>query len=125
MKIGIIGGGASGLFAAINAKTDDNEVIIFERNKNCGKKLLATGNGRCNYWNSDQEFVHYQSKNNELIKEIINLHTEEKVLEIFDRLGLVPRIKNGYYYPFSNQASTVLNVLLEELNNKKIVVKKL
>lgn len=123
MKIGIIGGGASGLFAAINAKIDNNEVIIFERNKSCGKKLLATGNGRCNYWNNEQELFHYESKNNELVKEIINPHTEEKVFQIFARLGLIPKIKNGYYYPFSNQASTVLNVLLQEINNKKIVVK--
>jgi len=123
MKIGIIGGGASGLFAAINVKTGDNEVIIFERNKTCGKKLLATGNGRCNYWNSDQQLYHYQSQTPELIEKIINKTTEEKVLEIFDKLGIVPKIKNGYYYPFSNQAGTILNVLLEEVNNKKIVVK--
>lgn len=123
MKIGIIGGGASGLFAAINAKSDNNEVIIFERNKTCGKKLLATGNGRCNYWNSDQELLHYQSGDYNLIKEIINSYTEEKVLEIFGRLGIIPKIKNGYYYPFSNHASTILNALLEEVNNKKIVVK--
>lgn len=115
MKIGIIGGGASGLVAAIKAKNTNNEVIIFERNKECGKKILATGNGRCNYWNSDQDLKHYESNNKELIKELINFETEKEVLSLFDKLGIVPRIKNGYYYPFSNQASAIRNVLLNEV----------
>lgn len=123
MKIGIIGGGASGIFTAINAKTPNNEVIIFERNKECGKKLLITGNGRCNYWNDDQELFHYQSKNNSEIEKIINSDTEEEVLNIFERLGIIPKIKNGYYYPFSNQALTIKNALLKELENSNIIIK--
>ena len=63
MRIGIIGGGAAGIFTAINAKDENNEVIIFERNKECGKKLLATGNGRCNYC---VDFVAHNCRNLEL-----------------------------------------------------------
>ena len=123
MRIGIFGGGASGILTAITAKNDNNEVIIFERNKECGKKLLATGNGRCNYWNEDQRLFHYQSNSNEEIKKIINTNTEKEVLNIFERLGIIPKIKNGYYYPFSNQALTIKNVLVNELKKQNIIIK--
>ena len=66
-KIVIIGGGASGLTAAINAKNDNNEIIILEQNSTCGKKLSITGNGKCNYWNIDQDLSHYHSYNNEYL----------------------------------------------------------
>lgn len=114
MRIGIIGGGASGLVAAINAVSEDNEVIILERNEECGKKILATGNGRCNYWNTDQDLNHYESSTNYLIKELINEKTEKEVLDFFDKLGIIPKIKNGYYYPISNQAVSIRNALIEE-----------
>lgn len=122
MKIGIIGGGASGLLAAIFSKTKDNEVIIFERNNFCGKKILATGNGRCNYWNSDQDLLHYQSNDNDLIKNIVNDNIDKQVLDFFNKLGIVPKIKNGYYYPFSNQASTIKNALIQEVERLEIKV---
>ena len=53
-KIAVIGGGASGLVAAINAKNDNNEVIVLEKNSVCGKKILVTGAGKCNYFNENQ-----------------------------------------------------------------------
>lgn len=121
-KIGIIGAGASGLVAAIFAKDNNNEVIIFERNNACGKKILATGNGRCNYFNSDNDLIHYESSNPNLISEIINEKTEKEVLDFFNRLGIIPQIKNGYYYPFSNQASTIRNALLNEVKRKGITI---
>lgn len=114
MRIGIIGGGASGLVAAINAVSEYNEVIILERNEECGKKILATGNGRCNYWNTDQDLSHYESSTKYLIKELINDETEKEVLNFFDKLGIIPKIKNGYYYPISNQAISIRNSLIDE-----------
>ena len=122
MKIGIIGGGASGLIAAIKAKNQNNEVIIFERNKECGKKILATGNGQCNYWNDDQSLIHYESSTPEFLEYFINDDTEEKVLSLFNNLGIIPKIKNGYYYPFSNQASTIKSVLLDEVKRLNIII---
>ena len=122
MKIGIIGGGASGLVSAIFSKHQDNEVIIFERNDFCGKKILATGNGRCNYWNLDQDLLHYQSTDHDLIKNIVNNNMDKQVLDFFNRLGIVPKIKNGYYYPFSNQASTIKNALVNEIERLNIKV---
>ena len=122
-KIVIIGGGASGLVAALTAKNNDNEVIILERNSSCGKKILATGNGKCNYWNSDQDISHYHSTNEELLKTLITEEIKEESLTFFDDLGIYPKIKNGYYYPFSNQATTIKNILLSEVENKNIIIK--
>lgn len=119
----VIGGGASGLISAIYAKTPNNKVTILERNPSCGKKILATGNGKCNYWNADQNINHYHSTNNELLNEIINKDIQEEVLTFFNNLGIVPKIKNGYFYPFSNQATTIKNALLNEVTNKGIIVR--
>ena len=122
-KVVIVGGGASGLVAAIKAKKDDNEVIILERNVGCGKKILATGNGKCNYWNENQDLKHYHSHNNELLSSIITENLKEEALNLFNQLGVYPKIKNGYYYPFSNQATTIKNILLKEIERKKIIIK--
>ena len=122
-KIVIIGGGASGLVAAIYAKNDNNEVIILERNKECGKKLLTTGNGKCNYWNEDQSLTHYHSENSELISNIITFENQKEILNLFNNLGIIPKIKHGYYYPFSNQAETVREALICEVKKKGIEIK--
>ena len=119
----IIGGGAAGLVSAIYSKTNNNLVTILERNSSCGKKILATGNGKCNYWNDDQNINHYHSTNNELLPKIITKELQEEVPMFFNKLGVVPKIKNGYYYPFSNQATTIKNVLLNEIQNKKINIR--
>lgn len=121
--IAIVGGGAAGLISAIYAKTPNNKVTIIERNSSCGKKILATGNGKCNYWNSDQNLNHYHSSNNELLKEIITEELKTEALNFFNNLGIVPKIKNGYYYPFSNQATTIKNALLREVAKKQIEIK--
>ena len=121
-KIVIIGGGASGLTAAINAKTDNNEVIVLERNSSCGKKILVTGNGKCNYFNEDQNIKHYHSTNTEKIKEFISDERINKVLPFFESIGIIPYIKDGYYYPNSNQAVSLKNALEIECNNKGIKI---
>ena len=110
----IIGGGASGLVAAINIARKGKKVTILEKNSACGKKILATGNGRCNYFNEDQNLIHYRSQNNELIKDIITENNLNEVLNFFKNLGIEPKIKNGYYYPYSNQAVSIKNALITE-----------
>ena len=123
MKIGIIGRGASGLVTAIVAKTNNNDVTILERNSECGKKILATGNGRCNYWNTYQDLSCYNSNSIDKIKELINDSTEKEVLSFFKGIGIIPKIKNGYWYPMTNQAKTIKDALIEECLNKKVEVK--
>lgn len=121
-KVAVIGGGASGLVAAIYASAN-NKVTILEKNLNCGKKILATGNGKCNYGNIDQNLEHYHSNNEELLGTIITDVALTEISKFFKSLGIIPKIKNGYYYPFSNQASTIRNALFLEAGKRNIQIK--
>lgn len=122
-KIVIIGAGASGLVSAIFAAKHGNEVIVLEKNPICGKKILATGNGRCNFWNEDQSFRHYRSSNLEEVKKVLSTSNKEKILKFFKNIGIEPKIKNGYYYPFSNQAITMQKALLLEAEKANVKIK--
>lgn len=121
MRIIVIGGGASGIVASIFAKRDNNEVIVLERNSKCLKKLLITGNGKCNFFNDDFSFEHYYSDSKNL--SFINDSNKRKVLDFFSSIGVVPRIKNGYYYPNSNQSYSVYNSLLKEASLRGVEIK--
>ena len=110
-KVGIIGAGASGLVCAIQAVSKDVSVVLFDKNSIVGKKLLVTGNGRCNYWNSDQNLEHYHTSNSELLSNIVTSRVQKEVLDFFDSLGVIPNIRDGYYYPYSNQASSIRDLL--------------
>lgn len=121
-KIVIIGGGVAGITAAIKAKNSNTEVIVLEKNDSVLKKLLITGNGKCNYFNDDFNASHYYSQDINLIPSIINEASKNILLEFFDFLGIIPRIKNGYYYPYSNQAYTMYNALMKEIELRKIKI---
>ena len=120
-EVVIVGGGASGLTAAITAARNGKDVTLIERNNKCSKKILITGNGRCNFWNTDENLSHFHSSNSNLLKEFITDERKNSILKFFDSLGLAYKTKNGYYYPFSNQAFTIENALLSEC--KKLNVK--
>ena len=121
MRIIVIGGGASGIVASIFAKRGDNEVIVLEKNNKCLKKLLITGNGRCNYFNDDFSFEHYYSCESRL-SSIINDFNKKRVLDFFSSIGVVPNVKNGYYYPNSNQSYSVFNSLLKEASLRGVKI---
>ena len=118
----VVGGGASGVVAAINAKTKDNKVIILERNNTLLKKLLLTGNGRCNYFNEKYSIDDYHSEDKNIVNEFISTENIAIAKDFFDKIGIVPKIKNGYYYPYSNQASSIKDILVNEVNRLKIEV---
>lgn len=122
MKIIVVGGGCSGVVAAINAKNKENEVIILERNNVLLKKLLLTGNGRCNYFNESYSIDDYHSKNMDFVNEFISDKNITMSKKFFDNLGIVPKIKNGYYYPYSNQAVSIKDILVNEVNRLGIKV---
>lgn len=113
-KVIIIGSGVSGLVSAINCKTDNNEVLVLEKNSFSGKKILVTGNGRCNFLNDDFTKEHFHSVVNNDIAKIITLENKLKVLTFIRSLGIETKMKNGYYYPFTNKASTIRDALYEE-----------
>jgi hypothetical protein len=122
-KIVIVGAGFSGLVSAITCKrtNKDNEVIILEKLPVAGKKILVTGNGRCNYYNDKQTNNCYHSNNEEFIENITN--ETSKVLDFYNDLGIVPYIKDGYYYPYSKEASSIREALLEECNKLNVIIK--
>ena len=120
-KVVIVGGGFSGVVSAIYASIK-NEVIILERNDNILKKLLLTGNGRCNYFNDNQELDNYSSEEENLISKIINEKNIEELKKFYNKIGIVSKVKNGYYYPFSNQALSVKRALVSALEEGKVKV---
>ncbi len=121
MKIVIVGAGISGIVSAIKLGKN-NEVIVLEHNDKPLKKLLLTGNGKCNYFNDDFNENKYFSYDKDLINRFINDNNKKKLLSFYDGIGLIPKIKNGYYYPSSNQAYTVYNALLKEANNNNVKI---
>lgn len=118
-KVVIIGAGASGMIAGIMA-SENNEVIILERNDKCGKKILLTGNGRCNYWNSSIDSMFYHTDCLDNLNNI--LKSKNTVFDYLTKFGIYPKIKNGYYYPNSNQASSVREILCKELERKNVKI---
>lgn len=111
MKIIIIGSGASGLAAGISLLRCGYDVTILERNNISGKKLLLTGAGRCNFFNSDQNIVHYHSSDKDILAKIITSDNIRLVEDFITSLGIIPKVKDGYYYPFANQAYNMKELL--------------
>ena len=112
-RVVVIGAGASGVISSIFA-SKNNEVIILERNSNTLKKLLLTGNGKCNYFNENQDISNYNSSNIDLVEKIISQNNINTVLDFFDKIGIIPKIKNGYYYPYSNLSNSIKEALVKE-----------
>lgn len=110
----IIGGGASGLMCAIAAKQKNKNisVAIIEKNDRVGKKLLSTGNGRCNLTHKDITAENFCGSFKTQCKAVFEKYDTDKLLEIFKNLGLLHFCDNeGRYYPLCKQASAVLDVL--------------
>lgn len=117
-KIIVVGGGASGMMAAISAARLGNKVTILEQKENLGKKILVTGNGRCNFTNRVQlPFeTYYRTEQISFPKPALEQFSFEDTLAFFSELGMQFKERNGYFYPFSGQASTVLLLLKKELD---------
>lgn len=114
-KVGIVGGGAAGMMAAITAATQGSKVTILEGNDRLGKKLLATGNGKCNLGNLKLDIEEYYTSQPQKLEECLLRFGVEDTISFFQGLGLMLKNKNGYLYPACEQASTVLDVLRYEI----------
>ena len=121
MDIIIIGAGASGIVTAINAKNKNNRVILLEKNDRIGKKLLATGNGRCNYTNMNLSEKNYSSP--DFVKRTLEDFSNEDLINYFRILGLESTLDGNRVYPISLKANSVLNILIYWLDKKGIEVK--
>lgn len=119
-QILILGGGASGMVAAISAAehaSQDTHVILLEQNDKLGKKLLATGNGRCNLDNTDCTAANYFTSNPKIAEEMLQHIAQISLPQWFTDHGLVCReAEDGRVYPYSNQAADVVTLLTYWLN---------
>lgn len=124
MNIAIIGGGMSGIVAAITAsKNKNNNITIYERQKDIASKLLITGNGKCNICNRRVlEKGHYSSYETDRLDTLSKNFDPKKLIDFFKGLGLSLKERDGYYYPVSNQARSVYAVLSNALKKASVKV---
>ncbi|SES97813.1 BaiN/RdsA family NAD(P)/FAD-dependent oxidoreductase [[Clostridium] polysaccharolyticum] len=113
-EIVIVGGGASGLMAAITCLRQGKKVLILEQKDKVGKKILATGNGKCNFTNIFQEDSCYRSSQAAFPGKALQQFGAEDTVRFFEDLGVLVKERNGYLYPYSGQASTILDALYYE-----------
>ncbi len=125
MVIAIIGGGASGMAAALaSAENKENRVLLLERQSRVGKKLLATGNGRCNLSNRNMEETHYHGDTGTFCASALAAFPVDRTLEWFEKMGLYTVTElSGRVYPYSDQANSVVDVLRFALEKPNIQVK--
>lgn len=118
----VIGGGASGLMAAIAAARQGAKVTLLEKNRQTGKKLLATGNGRCNFTNKNQGLSQYRSEDPRFVGEALQAFSMRDTVRFFEELGMVVKDRQGWLYPNSGQASSVADML--RLETERLGVKR-
>lgn len=122
VQVLIIGAGASGLTAAIYAARAGCSVHILEAQERPAKKILATGNGKCNYTNRNMDISCYKSASINKAKAVIEKYPFEKAVEYLKEIGIYPLEREGYMYPSSGQASSVAECLLMEAKHLKVVI---
>ncbi|MCR4890743.1 MAG: aminoacetone oxidase family FAD-binding enzyme [Lachnospiraceae bacterium] len=124
-RIAIIGAGASGMVAAIKAAGAGAAVTLLEKNDRVGKKILQTGNGRCNYTNLNMNSSFFRSGGREkgfegFVSSVLSRFSERDTIAFFEGLGIRPKDKNGYVYPYPEAASAILDALRMEIGRLPI-----
>ena len=114
-KVLVIGAGASGMVAAIVAARRGAHVTLLEQKNELGKKILATGNGRCNFTNTHLTKECYYSKNDTFIEQLLANYSTQHIVSFFNEIGILHRERNGYIYPFTDQASAIRQALSNEI----------
>ncbi len=121
----IVGAGPAGLSAAIAASKSDVRILLIDRGEKVGKKILVTGNGKCNLTNEVQEEACYRSDNPEKIPAVFRGFSCQDTYDFFRELGIITRSKNGYIYPYNEQAASVrdaFELLIHERKNIDILL---
>ncbi len=108
----IIGAGAAGLMCGYLLGKKGKDVLIIEKNKMPGKKLLATGNGRCNFTNRQMASTCYYG-DKVFVEAVLERFDAEMAIGLFEEIGIYHRERDGYCYPYSGQASSVVELLVE------------
>jgi predicted Rossmann fold flavoprotein len=119
--IAIIGAGPAGIMAAITAAKEGRKVILIEKNAQIGRKILATGNGRCNITNKNITIDRFHGASSKFIETVIRIFDQKKTIGFFESLGLILKEEdNGRIFPRTDQASTVLKALEFELGRLEV-----
>jgi predicted Rossmann fold flavoprotein len=119
----VIGGGASGILAAISAKKQGANVTILERNPRIGKKILVTGNGRCNFTNINTDVTCYHGNNPKFAYSALAKFDSKETIDFFEKIGITHKVEEfGKVFPMSDQASSILDVLLYELHETGVKI---
>ena len=119
----IAGGGPSGLMAGIIAARSGKKVLIIDQKEILGKKILVTGNGRCNLTNALQAPIFYRSLEGGNPGKVLEKFSYQDLLAFFTKLGLYAVSREGYFYPYSGKAGSVLDVLKLEVKRLGISVR--
>jgi predicted Rossmann fold flavoprotein len=120
--VAVVGGGAAGLAAAISAARRDAAVVVCDRMPRLGKKILATGGGRCNLSNEALSPAAFTSTGRNLVASVLDRFGKEDIRAFFRGLGLETYAEEGRVFPTTNQASSVLKVLEMEVRRLGIAV---
>ncbi len=120
--VAVVGGGAAGMTAAISAARSGARVVLLERGERPGKKILMTGNGKCNLGNRDLKPSDYHSDNMAVAASVLERFGTEETIAFFASLGLMVRERRGYLYPASEQAAVVLDVLRYGLEREGVTL---
>lgn len=121
-KVAVIGGGAAGMMAGITAAREGCHVTILEGNDRLGKKILATGNGKCNLGNLELTPDAYFCGSEAILQKCLKCFDQRDTIHFFNEIGLMVKEKGGYLYPVCEQASAVLDVLRTEVSVQGITV---
>lgn len=118
----VVGAGASGMAAATRLAEGGVDVALLEANDTPGKKLLATGNGKCNFTNNFQSIECYRGEHPEAAMQLLSRFDVPYILEFFENLGVPARERDGYWYPNSEQASSVREALVIRLRELHVPI---
>ena len=121
-EVAVLGGGAAGIVASLSARRAGKSVVICERMPHVGKKILASGNGRCNLLNESLSDSFYNSGARPLVKSVFAKFSKADILNFFEGLGLHTYSEEGRIFPITNQSSSVLKVLEIALRRLSIPV---
>lgn len=116
----VVGGGAAGLTVAITAAEAGARVVVLEREATCGRTILATGNGRCNFCNLDLSSRHYNDP--DFVRAVYGPDALDDILGFFGNCGMAWTAEEGRLYPLSRQASSVRELLLARAHAAQVVL---
>ncbi|RKD23663.1 hypothetical protein SAMN02745883_01863 [Caminicella sporogenes DSM 14501] len=122
----IIGSGPAGLFTAINCSGDDRKVVILEKNKTAGRKLLLSGAGQCNLTHdgSIKEFLNHYGENGRFLRHVLYNFNNDDLLDFFRKRGLdFISNENGKIFPETLKAFDILNILLKECEKRRVDIR--